>query len=166
VATDYVDKIQTEIQSRLRELEPLVAEYERLTAANAALGDVPQTGNGASARPSRQRPGRPPGKRASTSTPSSAAIPAERATRPRRRRRRGKRAPRGANREAILRMLEASSSDASVSDIVNATGVNRVTAYQLLGKLEREGAVTRREETNGPRPRALYRLRPSDTTAG
>ncbi|MGD0454771.1 MAG: helix-turn-helix domain-containing protein [Solirubrobacteraceae bacterium] len=61
-------------------------------------------------------------------------------------------------------MLQTSSSEASVSDIVNATGVNRVTAYNILGKLEQEGAVTRREQPNGARPRAMYKLRQGGTT--
>jgi hypothetical protein len=158
VATDRVQEIQREIQSRLRELEPSVAEYERLTAASAALRELPPaTDDGAAAKPSRRGPGRPPGKRGSIPTPSPAATPESRPKR--RRRRRGKRAPRGANREAILQMLQTSSSEASVSDIVNATGVNRVTAYNILGKLEQEGAVTRREQPNGARPRAMYKLR-------
>jgi predicted ArsR family transcriptional regulator len=60
-------------------------------------------------------------------------------------------------------MLQTSSSEASVTDIVNATGVNRVTAYNILGKLEQEGVVTRREQPNGARPRAMYKLRQGGT---
>ena len=158
MATDRVEEIQREIQSRLRELEPYLAEYERLTAASAALGELtPATDDGAAARPSRRGPGRPPGQRESIATLSPAATPEPRAKR--RRHRRGNRAPRGANRQAILQMLQTSSSEASVSDIVSATGVKRVTAYQVLGKLEAEGAITRREETSGGRPRAMYKLR-------
>lgn len=163
MATDRVEEIQREIQSRLQELEPYLAEYERLTAASAALGELtPAAEDGTAAKPSRRGPGRPPGKRGSRATPSPAATPESRPKR--RRRRHGKRAPRGANREAILQMLQTSSSEASVSDIVNATGVNRVTAYNILGKLEQEGAVTRREQPNGARPRAMYKLRQGGTT--
>jgi DNA-binding MarR family transcriptional regulator len=63
-------------------------------------------------------------------------------------------------------MLQTSSSEASVSEIVSATGVKRVTAYNILGKLEQEGAVTRREQPNGARRRVLYRFRGSDATTG
>ena len=47
---DFLDEKRNEIAARLKELKPLVDEYERLTAAAAALDGVPT--NGASARAS------------------------------------------------------------------------------------------------------------------
>ncbi len=63
-------------------------------------------------------------------------------------------------------MLQTSSSEASVNDIVNATGVKAVTVYNILGKLTQEGAVTRRERPNGARRRVLYRFRRGDASTG
>jgi len=44
---DFLDEKRSEIGSRLKELKPLVEEYQRLEAAAAALAGVPQS-NGAS----------------------------------------------------------------------------------------------------------------------
>lgn len=48
---DFLDEKRSEIGARLKELKPLVEEYERLEAAAAALDGVPsQNGNAATAR--------------------------------------------------------------------------------------------------------------------
>ena len=43
MATDFLDQKRAEIAARLRELKPLVSEYERLQAAAAALDGLPGT---------------------------------------------------------------------------------------------------------------------------
>ncbi len=46
---DFLDEKRSEIRARLKELKPLVDEYQRLEAAAAALDGVPATDRGASA---------------------------------------------------------------------------------------------------------------------
>ena len=53
---DFLDEKRSEIGARLKELKPLVEEYQRLEAAAAALDGVPQN-NGNSA-PARRAPAR------------------------------------------------------------------------------------------------------------
>ena len=52
---DFLDEKRSEIGARLKELKPLVEEYQRLEAAAAALDGVPTTKGpaGGSARPAR-----------------------------------------------------------------------------------------------------------------
>jgi hypothetical protein len=57
---DFLDEKRHEIRARLKELKPLVDEYQRLEAAAAALDGVPPTGAsrrapGRSTTPARQR---------------------------------------------------------------------------------------------------------------
>ena len=53
---DFLDEKRKEIDSRLRELRPLVDEYNRLEKAAAALrGSGAATTNGSSAAPRRRR---------------------------------------------------------------------------------------------------------------
>ena len=44
---DFLDEKRSEIRARLKELKPLVDEYQRLEAAAAALDGVPAGGPGA-----------------------------------------------------------------------------------------------------------------------
>ena len=53
---DFLDEKRSEIGARLKELKPLVEEYQRLEAAAAALDGVPQQNGTASA--SRRSPAR------------------------------------------------------------------------------------------------------------
>lgn len=53
--TDFLDEKRKEITARLGELEPLIDEYNRLTAAASALDGI------GGAAPARRGPGRPPG---------------------------------------------------------------------------------------------------------
>ena len=57
---DFLDEKRSEIGARLKELKPLVEEYQRLEAAAAALDGVPTTaapprGNGRAAKSSAKR---------------------------------------------------------------------------------------------------------------
>ena len=53
---DFLDEKRSEIGARLKELKPLVEEYERLEAAAAALAGVPPHHNGST--PARRAPTR------------------------------------------------------------------------------------------------------------
>ena len=82
---ELLDRIRTEMSTRLAELRPLVDEHTRLNAALQALGDV-------DSRKSVRAPAVPAASRsrAPKTTPANAR----------------KRAPRGANRLAVLRAVE------------------------------------------------------------
>jgi hypothetical protein len=59
---DFLDEKREEIGARLRELRPLIDEYQRLEAAVAALDGVPATASTSTApsRPARRMPSRTP----------------------------------------------------------------------------------------------------------
>ena len=59
--TDFLDEKRKEIDTRLRELRPLVDEYNRLEKAAAALADVGNGGTRAARSPRRRGRGRPRG---------------------------------------------------------------------------------------------------------
>jgi hypothetical protein len=76
--TDFLDEKRREITQRLKELGPLVEEYNRLTAAAAALGKIEGGSATSAAAPARRRPGRPRGSASKT----AAAAPAKKRGRP------------------------------------------------------------------------------------
>lgn len=102
-------------------------EYRRLEAALAAL-DSPAASDQAGAR--RQMRSR------------TAAGGVRRAAGPR------KRAPRGANREAVLRLV-AERPGITTSELVASSGVERRTFYTLLSTLTKHGAVERQKLPGG-----------------
>ena len=122
-STDLLSKICNELDARLRELRPLVAEYESLLVASRALDAAGEenasVGDGArqaavpgpaTVAPVRRR-GRPPGKRSSVSSASESVTESSSAravSKPTSRRRSAAptRAQRGAAAVAILAALE------------------------------------------------------------
>src|SRR3954454_15367916 len=52
---DFLDEKKREIDARLKELRPLVEEYQRLEAAVAALGGVPASAGRAAGPPPKRR---------------------------------------------------------------------------------------------------------------
>jgi hypothetical protein len=161
---DLLSKICDELDARLRELRPLVDEYESLLDAAAALEHAGE-GEGAtsggvpipSAAPARRR-GRPPGKRNSArvapepepaqqllidagtavgSSPDTAKQPASRrhsAATP-------KRAQRGAAAVAILAALEHGSH--TVSELVIVTAMSGAVINNNLRRLQQAGTIAR-----------------------
>jgi len=120
-------RLKQEIEARLAELRPLIAEIEQLEAAKAALL-------------AREEP----------PAPASRAIrakPARRAARGGARARRGaaakgdgERAPRGANRDAILALVEERPG-VSVAEIASVTKIAKPTVATTVSKLKREGVL-------------------------
>jgi sugar-specific transcriptional regulator TrmB len=80
---------------------------------------------------------------------------------PTRRRPAQPRAPRGANREAVLRALEERPG-ASASELAAASGVDRTALYPLLSRLAERGEVTKEELPGG---HTGYRLAREEPTA-
>ena len=170
-------QIQQQLSERMRELDGVLAEYESLEQAMRALESAGARSTGVRRRSSARRAN---GRRAAASSGrasgngavsraagsrakrgaqvSRASRPAKRAASapaPRGRRGAGKRAPRGANREAILDALRRRGRGTVASELAKLSGVGRVSSYQVLTRLEKEGAVRRVEQPTGP---ALYTL--------
>ncbi len=142
-----LDRIHTELRARVRELQPAVAEYEQLQVAEAALAGLTpgQAGDGP------------------TTATSPSRAPAPRRS-PRRRRSTGPRAPRGANRAAVLRVLEERPG-VSVAELASASGVQRTVLYTLLKTLEQRGEVAKEQLPGGTTGYRLAPPTPADPAA-
>ena len=114
--SDFLDEKRKEIETRLKELKPLVDEYNRLEQASRALDGV-----GAPAR--RRGPGRPPG--------SSG------------RRRRGR--PRGSGGRAIQAAeLVQARPGITIRELAQTMKIKPNYLYRVMPTLEQEGKVKRR----------------------
>jgi hypothetical protein len=140
MAKSVLDRVRAEIRDRLNESRAAVEEYERLQAAEAALrGVAPESGDTGSNGARATRKDKPRARRAVKAATGSSA---------------GARAPRGANRAAVLRVLEERPG-VSVAELSSAAGVARPVLYNLLSALERKGEISREELAGGVRG---YRL--------
>jgi hypothetical protein len=115
--TDFLDEKRKEIESRLRELRPLVEEYNRLEQASRALAGVggrasPRRRGGRRAAAGRQRRGRPRG----TGTRSIQALELVRA------------------RPGI-----------TIRELADSMGIKANYLYRVMPTLEQEGKVKRRD---------------------
>lgn len=114
---DLVGKIQRDIEQRLQEIRPLIEEKDRLEAVLAALtGRAPST----SSSP----------RRASGSAGGRAPYAGGRA----------RRAPRGANREAILKAV-GERPGISASEVADVTGIAKPTVHTTISQLKRKGIL-------------------------
>lgn len=124
-------RLKQEIEARLAELRPLIAEIEQLEAAKAALltrSDLP-----AALAPARRRPSRASvdaGPRRLRRAPEPEAAPVLG----------GERAPRGANRDAILKLVEERPG-VSVAEIASVTKIAKPTVATTVSKLKRDGVL-------------------------
>jgi DNA-binding transcriptional ArsR family regulator len=136
MATDLLSTIAGEIETRMRELRPALAEYERLLEAAAALASE----QAATRQPARSA--RPASSRRVSSRASSSRRPAIRLTasatataaKP-------KRAVRGAAREAILAALEHGSH--TVGELVAVTAMTAANVNGNVRRLLSEGAIAK-----------------------
>ena len=113
--TDFLDEKRKEIEGRLRELKPLVDEYNRLEQASQALQGVGTT-------TTRRRPGR----RTTTG-----------------RRRRGR--PRGSGTRALeaLELVKAKPG-ITIRELADSMSIKANYLYRVMPTLEQEGKVKRR----------------------
>jgi hypothetical protein len=172
--TDLLSNICDELDARLRELRPLVAEYESLLVAASALdaageGENASVGDGAgqaaAPAPATSAPARRRGRSGKRSSVSSAArsmsesAPGETAraaSKPTSRRRSAapKRAQRGAAAVAILAALEHGSH--TVSELAVVTAMSGAIINNNLRRLQQAGTITRtKREGDG---KAAYAL--------
>jgi hypothetical protein len=135
--SDFLKTKRDEIAARLRELEPLVAEYRQLEAASAALAGLPGAA-AATTAPRTARRGRP----------AAAATPRTRtATRSRRTSTTGRRGrPRGSGTRAIQTLeLVKSKPGITIPEIASAMGIKQNYLYRVLPGLEKDGKVVKRD---------------------
>src|SRR3954453_10235183 len=126
---DFLDEKRREIAQRLKELEPLVSEHDRLRAALDALDGVKENGRG--------------------SSPAAARTPARRGGRGGDGEGGGRRGrPRGTgtrSKEALE--LVRSRPGISIPEMAEAMGIKQNYLYRVLPQLQKDGLV--RKEGRG-----------------
>ena len=123
--TDFLDTKRKEIADRLRELRPLVEEYQRLEAASAALEGL---GGGSGAGRSRAAGARP-------ATGRRAQAPGTR--------RRGR--PRGSGTRSIQALeLVRARPGITIPELAAEMSIKQNYLYRVLPSLEKDGQVTKR----------------------
>jgi hypothetical protein len=161
--TDFLDEKRKEITDRLKELKPLVDEYQRLEAAASALAGVGGSASGASsatAAPRRRGPGRPRGsanrtsvKATATAAPAETAAPAK-AGRKKPGRPPGRKPGRPAGRRAGRRKGSGTRAAEALSfvqgqpgitipELAAKMGIKQNYLYRVLPSLEQEGKVAK-----------------------
>jgi hypothetical protein len=117
---DFLDEKRKEIQTRLKELRPLVDEYHRLEAAERALSGVESKPAAAAATPARRR-----------RRPSSSANG-----------RRGR--PRGSGtRAAQALQLVGERPGITIPELAGAMGIKQNYLYRVMPGLAEDGKVTK-----------------------
>jgi hypothetical protein len=114
--TDFLDEKRKEIDARLKELRPLVDEYDRLQKASAALAGVGGNGRARHARSPRTR-GRGRGRPRGT----------------------GKRA------QQALELVRARPG-ITIRELADAMGIHANYLYRVMPTLESEGQVAKRDK--------------------
>jgi hypothetical protein len=138
-------RLKREIEARLEELRPIVAEAERLEAAKAALLAEAAAERARGARNGAARNGRAAENgRAAVSANGAAAgatreIPVSAPTGAEAEPEDG-RAPRGANQEAIIAIVEERPG-VSVAEISSVTKIAKPTVATTVSKLKRDGVL-------------------------
>jgi hypothetical protein len=123
---DFLDEKRNEIGARLKELKPLVEEYQRLEAAAAALDGVHTTNATAGRGPSRASRG--PSKRRASSNGSSG--------------RRGR--PKGSGtRGAEALALVKQSPGITIPELAEKMGIKQNYLYRVLPGLAEDGLVAK-----------------------
>ena len=122
---DFLDEKRNEIGARLKELKPLVEEYQRLEAAAAALDGVPTTNATATRGPSRAS--RAPAKRRASSNGSG---------------RRGR--PKGSGtRGAEALALVKATPGITIPELAEKMGIKQNYLYRVLPGLAEDGLVAK-----------------------
>ncbi|HUA73522.1 MAG TPA: hypothetical protein VL988_02075 [Solirubrobacteraceae bacterium] len=144
--TDFLDEKRNEITARLKELKPLVDEYNRLEAAASALEGVGGTAATTTA-PRRRGPGRPRGsanrKGAAVAAPAKAGRkkagrPAGRTTA----RRAGRRKGSGTRAAEALSFVQGQPG-ITIPELAAKMGIKQNYLYRVLPGLEQENKVTK-----------------------
>jgi len=127
--TDFLDEKRNEIQARLKELKPLVDEYQRLEAAERALSGVAD-GSTSSTTPARRASG---GTRRRGGGGSSGGSGGGR---------RGR--PRGSGTRAAQALdLVRERPGITIPEMAQAMGIQQNYLYRVMPGLAEEGKVTK-----------------------
>lgn len=130
---DLVGQIQRDIEKRLSELRPLIEEKDQLEAVLAALsGDYVPANGGATSNAPRPRA------RAAASAGRAPYAGGK-----------SRRAPRGANREAILKLV-GERPGISAAEVAEITNIAKPTVHTTISQLKRKG-ILEPEGANGVR---------------
>lgn len=132
--TDFLETKRGEIDARLRELRPLIDEYNRLEKAATVLAGL----NGAAARGG---PSVPRSRRRGAGRPnSSAAKPAASGDA-----RRGRPPGSGARGKQALELVKATPG-ITIAELAEAMGIKANYLYRVMPSLESEGLVAKRDK--------------------
>jgi hypothetical protein len=160
--TDFLDEKRQEITSRLKELRPLVDEFNRLEAAAAALaGVIGSAASGATSAATatvtrRRGPGRPRGsagrKKAgkapaapkAAATTAAAATPKAAAKAPAPAKRRAGRRKGSGTRAAEARSFVQGQPGITIPELAAKMGIKQNYLYRVLPGLEQEGKVEKK----------------------
>ena len=121
---DFLDEKRSEIGARLKELKPLVEEYQRLQAAAAALDGVPA--NAAATRGSNGRAPKSSGRRRSSNGTGRRGRPKGSGTR-------------GAEALALVK----ESPGITIPELAEKMGIKQNYLYRVLPGLAEDGLVTK-----------------------
>ena len=126
--TDFLEEKRREIQARLKELKPLVDEFQRLEAAERALAGVADGDGDGKAPASAPRPARS----RRSSKPAGDGTPA----------RRGR--PKGSGQRATQALeLVRSRPGITVPELADAMGIKQNYLYRVMPDLAEQGLVTK-----------------------
>jgi len=143
---DFLDEKRREITERLKELRPLVEEFNRLEAAAVALaGAVGSAASEAGQAVRRRGPGRP--RRAAAGAPTAAETPqpvkAKAASKPASRpakRRAGRRKGSGTRAAEALSLIRGQPG-ITIPELAAKMGIKQNYLYRVLPGLEKEGKI-------------------------
>ncbi|MGO8906834.1 MAG: hypothetical protein ACLQMH_14625 [Solirubrobacteraceae bacterium] len=148
--TDFLDEKRREITERLKQLKPLVDEFNRLEAAAAALADAlgSTASDAAGAVVHRRAPGRPrrassrrkAAKATATATATEAAPKAARKAGRPAKRRAGRRKGSGTRAAVALSLVEGQPG-ITIPELAAKMGIATTYLYRVLPGLEKEGKV-------------------------
>lgn len=147
--TDFLDEKRQEITNRLKELRPLVDEFNRLEAAASALAGVGGSTSSSSTTVTTRRrgPGRPKGsgtrKKAATATATVAAPKAARKPGRPAKRRAGRRKGSG-TRAAEARSFVQGQPGITIPELAAKMGIKQNYLYRVLPGLEQENRVEKK----------------------
>jgi hypothetical protein len=145
--TDFLDEKRREINDRLTELKPLIAEYQQLEAAATALAGVGSAPRSApattAAAPVRRGPGRPRGSRNRTTTARATAATrstAKSAASTPRRGRPGRRKGSGTRAAQALSFVSGQPG-ITIPELAAKMGIKQNYLYRVLPGLEQEKKI-------------------------
>jgi len=147
--TDFLEEKRREITERLKELKPMVDEYNRLESAASALAKVGGAASantaGATARataatPRRRGPGRPRGSVNRTSTAEAPAKPARKKAAGRRRA--GRRKGSGTRAAEAFSFVQGQPG-ITIPELAAKMGIKQNYLYRVLPGLQQEGKVAK-----------------------